>query len=415
MLCCLLCLTVCVAPVLAADDVVIEDYTYNKKVWGFSQTNTGTTMYYPFQDAGSVSGFGAMSGTRAVKNLTSTSHTAAREWWNRGSTDTGSNVNFLFRFAYTDVTINYFDFYVGYYKTSVKYDSDPALDGHAITRSQLGLSTYGNVYDGIDSNGTLIKHESNLSLFPLSDLHSDTGALYFESTISAQQSYTGLGGTFYVWPVLVIDCDIYSPQMPKPPATLDDILESITVIQTSLDGLTQQVTEINVKTGVIQDTVVDMKNQLENSKSSIWGAFKDSVSGLFVPSAGELESVKNGFDQLAQDKLGGAYQSVDLVKNGVSQVRDKMNNPNTDFSVEFPGIEVPLGEMYGTVRLIGRQDVIIPQKLRDVLYPIAGIIIPIVCTTWTVRLGIDMVNCFMSGMSYAQFLHRFMDEEDDEA
>ena len=158
-----------------------------------------------------------------------------------------------------------------------------------------------------------------------------------------------------------------------------------------------------------------MNNQLQNSSSSIWGAFKDSVSGLFVPSAGELESVKNGFDQLAQDKLGGAYQSVDLVKDGVSQVRDKMNNPATDYSVEFPGIEVPLGEMYGTVRLIGRQDVTIPQKMRDILYPIAGIIIPIVCTTWTVRLGIDMVNCFMSGMSYAEFLHRFTDEGDDEA
>ena len=414
MLCCLLCLTVCAAPALAADDVVIEDYTYSKTVWGFSQTNTGTTMYYPFKDVGSVSGFGAVSGTRAVKNLATTSHTAAREWWNRGSEDKGSDVHFLFRFAYTDVTINYFDFYVGYYKTSVKYDSDPALDGHTITQSQLGLSTYGNVYDGVDSTGTLIKHDSNLSLFPLSNLHSDTGALYFESTVSAQQSYTGLGGTFYVWPVLVIDCDIYSPQMPAPPATLDDILESITVIQTSLDGLTQQVTEINVKTGVIQETVVDMKNQLENSNSSIWGAFKDSVSGLFVPSSSDLESVKSGFDQLAQDKLGGAYQTVELVENSVQSVVNKFKNPGSNPGVEFPGISVPLGGDSGTVTLAASQTVTIPEEITSVLYPVAGVIIPIVCVIWTIRQCTDMVECFMSGMSYAEFLHRNSDEEDDE-
>lgn len=196
---------------------------------------------------------------------------------------------------------------------------------------------------------------------------------------------------------------------------LDEIQLSVKNIESAVTDIKTSV--VNIEDGIIglNSTVTDMSIQLERSNSRIWRAFKDSVSGLFVPSSADLEGVKNGFDQLAQDKLGGAYQSVDLVKDGVTQVRDKINNPTPDYSVEFPGIEVPLGEQYGTVRLIGRQDVTIPQKMRDVLYPIAGIIIPIVCTTWTVRLGIDMVNCFMSGMSYAQFLHRFTDEEDDEA
>ena len=199
------------------------------------------------------------------------------------------------------------------------------------------------------------------------------------------------------------------------PNYVEGIYGEVQVNTGVLQEINGTLTEIKTSTATIQNDVSEIKGGLQDSNSSIWGAFKDSVSGLFVPSSGDLESVKNGFDQLAQDKLGGAYQSVDLVKDGVSQVRDKMNNPNPDYSVEFPGIDVPLGETYGTVRLIGRQDVTIPQKMRDVLYPIAGIIIPIVCTTWTVRLGIDMVNCFMSGMSYAQFLHRFTDSEDDEA
>lgn len=199
------------------------------------------------------------------------------------------------------------------------------------------------------------------------------------------------------------------------PDYVQGIFDEVTVNTGILQEINGTLTDIKTSSSVIQQDVSEIKNGLQDSNSSIWQSFKDSVSGLFVPSSSDLESVKQGFDNLAQDKLGGAYQSVELVKDGVSQVRDKINNPTTDYSVEFPGIEVPLGETYGTVRLIGRQDVSIPQKMRDVLYPIAGIIIPIVCTTWTVRLGIDMVNCFMSGMSYGEFLHRFTDEEDDEA
>lgn len=416
MLCCLLCLTVCASPVFAEGDAVyIENYQYNNRVWGFSETNSGIQkMHYPFVDSGSISGFGAMNGTKAVKNLVSSSYTAAREYWNKDSNNSGSDVYFLFKFAYSDLTINYLDFYVGYYKTAEKYTSDPALDGHSITRSHLGLSTYGSVYDGIDGNGTLLKQSSNTTLWPLSDLQCSTGSLYFESTVNARQEYVGLGTGTYVWPVLVINCDVYSPQMPAPPATLDDILESISVIQTSLDGLTQQVTEINVKTGVIEETVVDMKNQLQDSNSSIWGAFKDSVSGLFVPSSGDLEGVKNGFDQLAQDKLGGAYQTIDLVDNGVQSVVNKFKNPGSSPGVEFPGISVPLGGDVGTVTLAASQTVTIPEKISNVLYPVSGVIIPIVCTIWTVRLGLDMVNCFMSGMSYGEFLHRHRDKEDDQ-
>lgn len=413
-LCCLLCLTVCVVPALAAD-VTIESYQYNKRVWGFSSSNSPSgSMYYPFQDYGSLAGFNAVSGTRSVLNLTSSSKSAVREYWNKDSQDTGSQVYFLFRFAYPDITINHMDFYVGYYKTSVKYTSDPALDGHAIVPSSLGLSTYGDVYDGSNADGVLIKHESNTNLWPLTNLHCNTDTLYFESTVMAQQQFMGLGTGTYVWPVLVLDADIYSPNMPDPPATLDDIVDSITVIQTSLDGLTQLVTEINVKTGVIQETVVDMKNQLEDSNSSIWGAFKDSVSGLFVPSADDLTGVKDGFDQLAQEKLGGAYQAVDMVSEVAQVVNNKFKNPGSNSGVEFPGISVPLGGDVGTVTLAASQTVTIPEKITNVLYPVSSIIIPIVCAIWTVRLGLDMVNCFMSGMSYGEFLHRHSDEEDNE-
>ena len=189
--------------------------------------------------------------------------------------------------------------------------------------------------------------------------------------------------------------------------------------------------EVQVNTGVIQEingTLKDIKTNtswimmdvseinmgLNDSNSGIWNSFKKSLNSLFVPSVNDITGVKNGFDQLAQDKLGGAYQTIDLVNGGVQSVVNKLKNPGSNPGVEFPGISVPLGGDVGTVTLAASQTVTIPEQITNVLYPVAGVIIPIVCVIWTIRQCTDMVECFMSGMSYAEFLHRNSDEEDDE-
>lgn len=198
------------------------------------------------------------------------------------------------------------------------------------------------------------------------------------------------------------------------PNYVEGIFDEVTVNTGILQEINGTLSDIKTSTSVIQQDVTEIKDGLQDSNSSIWGAFKDSVSGLFVPSSGELEGVKNGFDQLAQDKLGGAYQTVDMVTDGVQSVADKFKNPRPRPGVDFPGISVPLGGDVGTVTLAASQTVTIPEEMTEVLYPVAGSIISIVCTIWTVRLGLDMVNCFMSGMSYGDFLHRHTDEEDNE-
>lgn len=192
------------------------------------------------------------------------------------------------------------------------------------------------------------------------------------------------------------------------------IYDEVQVNTGILQEINGTLTEIKTSTATIQNDVSEIKDGLQDSNSSIWGAFKDSISGLFVPSADDLAGVKAGFDQLAQDKLGGAYQTVELVDNGVQSVVDKFKNPGSSPGVEFPGISVPLGGDVGTVTLAASQTVTIPEQITSALYPVAGVIIPIVCVIWTIRQCTDMVECFMSGMSYAEFLHRNSDEEDDE-
>lgn len=199
------------------------------------------------------------------------------------------------------------------------------------------------------------------------------------------------------------------------PDYVHGIFNEVTVNTGILQEINGTLTEIHTSTTQIQNDVSEIKNGLQDSNSTIWGAFKDSVSGLFVPSSADLEGVKSGFDQLAQEKLGGAYQTVDLVNNGVTSVVNKIKNPGASPGVEFPGISVPLGGDVGTVTLAASQTVTIPEQITNVLYPVSGVIIPIVCVIWTIRQCIDMVECFMSGMSYAEFLHRNSDKEDEEA
>lgn len=213
---------------------------------------------------------------------------------------------------------------------------------------------------------------------------------------------------------LELDADYNGTYIFSDPNFAQGIYNEVTVNTGVLQEINGKLTEIQTSTTQIQSDVSEIKGGLQDSNSSIWGAFKDSVSGLFVPSSGDLESVKDGFDQLAQDKLGGAYQTVELVDNGVKSVVDKFKNPGSSPGVEFPGISVPLGGDVGTVTLAASQTVTIPEQITSVLYPVAGVIIPIVCVIWTIRQCTDMVECFMSGMSYAEFLHRNSDEEDDE-
>ena len=192
------------------------------------------------------------------------------------------------------------------------------------------------------------------------------------------------------------------------------IYDEVTVNTGILQEINGTLTNIKMTTSVILQDVSEIKDGLQDSNSGIWQSFKDSVSGLFVPSSRDLEVVKNGFDQLAQEKLGGAYQTVELVDNGVQSVVNKFKNPGSNPGVEFPGISVPLGGDVGTVTLAASQTVTIPEEITGVLYPVAGVIIPIICVIWTIRQCTDMVECFMSGMSYAEFLHRNSDEEDEE-
>lgn len=409
MLCCLLCLTVCVVPALAGNDEYTDGFFYwsngaEVNLSGGGQSVNFLNGYFP----ATLSSDDAYALNEPYRNF--------RIYGN----------SFMFSSSVTPI-FSFSSFYV-----EVLFGV-PAPLTVTISPNESTAQLYTSCYldcQGLDGN--VWKSVGKIAYCQKSDWVCDDK--YYSNAEGTFQSMTPgtfdvkryFGYRFYFdnfsdtktlsavkWRLMmaVSNHGLFSFSNPD---YVQGIYDEVTVNTGVLEEINGTLTDIKTSTATIQNDVSEIKDGLQDGNSSIWGAFKESVSGLFVPSSGELEGVKNGFDQLAQDKLGGAYQTVDLVNNGVQSVVDKFKNPSSSPGVEFPGISVPLGGDTGTVTLAASQTVTIPEQITSVLYPVAGVIIPIVCVIWTIRQCADMVECFMSGMSYAEFLHRNSDEGDDE-
>ena len=409
MFCFLLCLTVCAAPVLAANDEYTDGFFYWSNGAGVNLTGGGQSVnllngYFP-------------------ATLSSDDANALNEPY-RNFRIYGAPFTFSSSVA---PTFSFNSFYVEVLfgvpaPLSVTISSDP-------NTNLLTTSCYLDC-QGLD--GKVWKSGGQIAYCQKSDWVCDDK--YYSNTEGIDQSMTAgtydvkryFGYRFYFdnfsnlktlsaekWRLLmaVQNFGLYSFSDPD---YVHGIFDEVTVTTGILQEINGSLTDIKTSTAVIQQDVSEIRNGLQDSNSSIWQSFKDSVSGLFVPSADELNASIGGFNQLASEKLGGAYQAVGIVNNGVQSVTNKFKNPGNSPGVEFPGISVPLGGDVGTVILAASQTVTIPEQITNVLYPVAGVIIPIVCVIWTIRQCTDMVECFMSGMSYAEFLHRNSDEEDDE-
>lgn len=192
--------------------------------------------------------------------------------------------------------------------------------------------------------------------------------------------------------------------------SLNNIEVTVSNIENGVVDIHEQLVDMGESLDNIENDIQDTHDQLEDSNSSIWNAagkkISDTLTDLFVPSSEDIESVKDDFDNLARDKLGGAYTAMETVENTFTDINRKLDNPNTDASFEFPGISVPLGGDVGTVELVPAQLVAMPVEVRDTFHPICTIIIPIICSIGTFNSLKDMVECFLSGYSYAEYLHR---------
>lgn len=411
MLCCLLCLTVCVVPALAANDDYTDGFIYPEPGLSINYTVGGSTIdilsgYFP-----------ASFGSEAVSSINIYSRSMAVA--GKALPRPAGNYNYTLTTAsqfYIEVLFSVpaplsFDLINNPSGTKGTIVGQIGLGRTSSLLGFNGLQTAADISFVTDGNLHPLVNSSNQYFTPAFgsyDIKHYYGYRFYFNPLNFNKTASEDMCLKLAWVENNITYNFSDPRY------LESINENVTVNTGILQDIDGKLLTIQTSTTQIQNDVSEIKNGLQDSNSSIWQSFKDSVSGLFVPSSSDLESVKSGFDQLAQDKLGGAYQTVELVDNGVQSVVNKFKNPGSSPGVEFPGISVPLGGDVGTVTLAASQTVTIPEQITNVLYPVAGVIIPIVCVIWTIRQCTDMVECFMSGMSYAEFLHRNSDEEDEE-
>lgn len=410
-LCCLLCLTVCAVPVLAANDEYTDGFIYPQSGLSINYSTAGYSLdvlsgYFP-----------ASFGSEAINSAGS---------YDRNMAVVGEVLPHPSgTYSYTLTTVSQFYIEV-LFSVPAPLSFDLVNNPSGSKGKVYAIIGLGNASNLTGFSGSMMPADISFvtdgELHPLIvgsgdfftpafgsyDIKHYYGYRFYFNPLNIHDVYNGDAAMKLVWFENNVTYNFSDPNY------VQGIYDEVTVNTGVLQEINGTLTDIKASTSVIQQDVSEIKGGLQDSNSSIWGAFKDSVSGLFVPSAEDLTGVKDGFDQLAQDKLGGAYQTVDMVGSFFSQANSLIKDPISNPSVEFPGISVPLGGDVGTVTLAASQTVTIPEKITEVLYPVCDVIIPIVCTIWTVRLGIDMVQCFMSGMSYGDFLHRHTDEEDNE-
>lgn len=278
-------------------------------------------------------------------------------------------VDFIFQ-TYSPFASHYFPF-TGYYEVGV--------DGVVVKKSDIVNSMFINgVYTGT------VKRYVSITYYTTS-----LASKLIDSSFDTNQQYMRFQATRF--------------SVNNQPTQLDRIEINIDNIETSIENIEEGVVNI-------QGTVTDMKEQLEDPDSSIWDAAGEKISStledLFVPTPEDIGTVKDGFDQLSKDKLGGAYTAMETVEDTVRDVTKKLHNPNPNVAIEFPGISVPLGGDIGIVTLAEEQPVTLPTELTAILHPVAGTIFSIICGLGTFNVLKDMVECFLSGYSYAAYLHR---------
>ena len=197
------------------------------------------------------------------------------------------------------------------------------------------------------------------------------------------------------------------------------IIENLTVnnVLTPIENIELKIGDIAVSIDDISDSVVSIdknlnivKNQLVNPSSPIWqsgaNAISNKIKDLFTPSADSLTTATEQLKDTVKDKLGGAYDAVDAVTAAGGQLKDKLNSPSAAESITFPGISLPAAGAVEAITILPSMEVSLPPKLTAVLQPVAGSIVCILVGLYTFSSLKDMVVCFMSSMSYAQYVHR---------
>lgn len=126
----------------------------------------------------------------------------------------------------------------------------------------------------------------------------------------------------------------------------------------------------------------------------------DGLVHIFVPTEEDMQNIKQGYDELLQEKLGLGYQAIELVDTIFSSVIDNLNSSDA-YSFTFPGIQFPMnGEI---IVILPETPVSLDNKVMGVLRPVAGTAVTLISILAFVNMLKNFIENFLSGKGIADF------------
>ena len=165
-------------------------------------------------------------------------------------------------------------------------------------------------------------------------------------------------------------------------------------IQGSIDDVGNTVDDIQ---GTQEEILEEVKESLPQK---IIGGLIDGIVGLFVPSAEDLEGIQEDYEDMLSEKLGFVWQAYELLSSFVGGLEDNLTGGQS-YTFTFPEIAVPMnGE---THVLVEESEVDLDNGFMDVVRPVLGTIVTVICVLSFVNMAHDYVLAIISGVSAWQF------------
>lgn len=127
----------------------------------------------------------------------------------------------------------------------------------------------------------------------------------------------------------------------------------------------------------------------------------EGLKSLFIPSEDDITEIKTNYETLLSERLGFVWQVGEWIVNFGQSVISAITS-NEDYIFIFPGVTVNLPE--GEFTIIPETPVSLDNAAMDVIRPVLGTIVSLVCVIAFVNTAERMLAAIVSGASYFEFL-----------
>lgn len=177
---------------------------------------------------------------------------------------------------------------------------------------------------------------------------------------------------------------------------LDSIENSVNFVGDKVDGVGDKVDSVGDKVEAVKEEITSLPEKIANM-------ITDGIKGLFIPSQEDLTAIRDEYETMLSEKLGFIWQAFDLLTGFVGDLQTSLESGDAH-EFTFPGVTVPIdGKEYV---FIAETPVSLDNALMDVLRPVLGTIVSIVCVIAFVNMAHDYVLAIVSGVSAYEFERR---------